>query len=74
MENNALLIFLSALIGLAVGIIVMIVVSKAGLNKDQQKANLLLKEAEEKADATVKQAVLDGRTQAHELKLSLIHI
>ena len=34
MENNALLIFLSALIGLAVGIIVMIVVSKAGLNKD----------------------------------------
>ena len=62
MENNALLIFLSALIGLAVGIIVMIVVSKAGLNKDQQKANLLLKEAEAKADATVKQAVLDGRT------------
>lgn len=70
MENNALLIFLSALIGLAVGIIVMIVVSKAGLNKDQQKANLLLKEAEAKADATVKQAVLDGRTQAHELKLA----
>lgn len=70
MENNALLIFLSALIGLAVGIIVMIVVSKAGLNKDQQKANLLLKEAEARADATVKQAVLDGRTQAHELKLA----
>ena len=70
MENNALLIFLSALIGLAVGIIVMIVVSKAGLNKDQQKANLLLTEAEAKADATVKQAVLDGRTQAHELKLA----
>ena len=68
--GNTLWIFLSALIGLAIGIVVMTMVSKAGLNKDQQKANLLLKEAETKADATVKQAVLDGRTQAHELKLA----
>ncbi len=68
--NNGVIIFLSGLTGLALGIIVMIVISKAGLNKDQQKANLLLKEAEAKADATVKQAVLDGRTQAHELKIA----
>lgn len=68
--NMITIIFLSVLAGLAVGVIVMIIISKAGLNKDQQKASLLLKEAEAKADATIKQAVLDGRTQAHELKLA----
>ena len=31
---------------------------------------MLLKEAETKADSMVKQAVLDGRTQAHELKIA----
>lgn len=68
--NNGVIIFLSGLTGLALGIIVMIVISKAGLNKDQQKANLMLKEAESKADSMVKQAVLDGRTQAYELKIA----
>lgn len=69
MEGNAV-IFLSALIGLIIGIGLMFIVSKIGLNKDQQKAKMLLKEADAKADATIKQAVLDGRTQAHELKLA----
>ena len=68
--NSTLIIFLSVLAGLAGGIVLMFAISKAGLNKDQQKASLLLKEAEAKADATVKQAVLDGRTQAHELKIA----
>ena len=68
--ENLVLIFLSVLAGLAIGIGIMITISKVGLNKDQQKAELLLKEADAKADATVKQAVLDGRTQAHELKIA----
>ena len=68
--NNLLIVSLSVLAGLMVGIAIMYAMSKAGLNKDQQKANLLLKDAETKADATIKQAVLDGRTQAHELKLA----
>lgn len=67
---NSMIIFLSVLTGLVVGIVIMVIISKAGLNKDQQKANLLLKEAEQKADSVVKQAVLDGRTQAHELKIA----
>ncbi len=70
MEGNAFIFFLSALIGLIIGIGLMFIISKIGLNKDQQKAKLLLKEADAKADATIKQAVLDGRTQAHELKLA----
>lgn len=68
--ENPLIIFLSVLTGLAVGIVIMVIISKAGLNKDQQKATMLLKDAESKADSVVKQAVLDGRTQAHELKIA----
>lgn len=68
--SEAVFIFLSGLTGLALGIIIMMALSKAGLNKNQQKAELLLKEAQSKADTTVKQAVLDGRTQAHELKIA----
>ena len=68
--NSTLIIFLSVLAGLAGGIVLMFAISKAGLNKDQQKASILLKEAETKADSIVKQAVLDGRTQAHELKIA----
>ena len=60
----------SGLAGLVLGILLMIVIAKAGLNKNQQKADLLLKEAASKADTVVKQAVLDGRTQAHELKIA----
>lgn len=57
------------LVGLVIGVGVMIVISKAGLNKDQQKAAQLLDQASIKADATIKQAILDGRTQVHELKI-----
>ena len=68
--DNPLIIFLSVLTGLAIGVVIIVIISKAGLNKDQQKASMLLKEAETKADSMVKQAVLDGRTQAHELKIA----
>lgn len=70
MDSSLIIIFLSGLAGLAIGVIIMIVLSKAGLNKDQQKASLLLKETEAKADTIVKQAILDGRTQTHELKIA----
>lgn len=60
----------SGLAGLVLGILLMLIIAKAGLNKNQQKADLLLKEAQSKAETVVKQAVLDGRTQAHELKIA----
>lgn len=61
---------LSGMIGLALGIIVMLVLARAGLNRDQQKASEILKDAKLKADNIVKQAILDGRTQTHELKIA----
>lgn len=62
-------IIISSGIGLVIGIVLMIGYSKAGLNKNQQRAQQILREAETEADAKIKEAVLDGKTQAHELRV-----
>lgn len=62
-------IIFSLIGGALIGVIVMILISRAGLNRDKQKAKLILDEAENKAKNTVKQAVLDGKTQVYDLKL-----
>lgn len=67
--NTFIIISLSGIAGILVGILVMTAISRAGLNKNQQKAEQILKEAEIEADAKIKQAVLDGKTQAHELRV-----
>lgn len=67
--QNVVIIFLSLIAGLAIGILFMYLISKAGLNKDQQKAEKILRDAQIEADAKIKQAVLDGKTQAHELRV-----
>lgn len=68
--ENLLPILLSVLAGLVCGIAIMVVISKAGLNKDKIKAEKILQEAAVEADSKIKQAVLDGKTQAHELKIA----
>ena len=55
--------------GFALGVILMVIISKLGLNRDQQKAKLILDEANIKADAALRQAQLDAKTQAYDLKL-----
>ncbi len=64
-----LFIVLSGVAGLVVGAGAMMGASKAGLNKNQQKAEQILKEAQNEAESRIKQAVLDGKTQAHDLKV-----
>ncbi|MCF0246811.1 MAG: ribonuclease Y [Ileibacterium sp.] len=64
-----LIIVLSGIIGLAIGVAGMTMYTKAGLNKDQQKAEQILAKAQSDAEAKVKQAVLDGKTQVHEMKV-----
>ena len=66
---DVLWIVLSGVAGLAVGSGCMVGISKAGLNKNQQKAEQILKEAQNEAESRVKQAVLDGKTQAHDLRV-----
>ena len=70
MPKDILFSVLTGISGFALGLIVMVLVSKLGLNRDQQKASLLISEATNKADNLVRQAVLEGKTQAYELKLA----
>lgn len=64
-------ILLSLLTGLIIGMLVMVLASKIGFNKNQRKAKEILHEAEQKADSLVKQAVLEGKTQSHEIKIQI---
>lgn len=68
--DNITTILLSSVVGLLVGIIIMIVISKMGLNKSKHEAELAIKEAQNKAETIVKQAEIDGRTQTHEMKIN----
>ena len=57
-------------VGLVLGIAIMWLIGKIGLNKNQQKADLIIKEAQIEADNVKRQAVLDGKNQSYELKLA----
>ena len=69
MENFNITSVLLVLVGLAFGIIVMLIYNASSLNKAKAKANNVLEEANLQAKNTLKQAVLDGKTQVYELKL-----
>ncbi len=60
----------ASIISIALGVAIMVVAAKLGLNRDQQKAKLIMDEAAIKAENTVRQAILDGKTQVYELKLA----
>lgn len=70
MNLNLTSILLGLAVGLLIGVITMVVVSKIGLNKDQQKADLIIKEANLKAENLVKQGTLEGKSITHEMKLA----
>jgi len=57
------------IVGLVLGIGAMIVASQLGFNKAKQKSTVLIEEANSKAEHIERQAVLDGKTQAYELKV-----
>ena len=63
-------ILLSSVIGVIIGILIMVIAGKMGLTKSKHQAKLTIQEAESKSDNIVKQAVLEGKTQAHEMKLN----
>lgn len=67
---NLGMILLSGVIGVIAGVIIMVIIEKMGLTKSKHLAKLTIQEAESKADNIVKQAVLEGKTQAHEMKLN----
>ena len=70
MNEEMLLSILFGSIGLVIGMVIMLILSKLGLNKNQQKAGLIIKEAQIEAENARRQAVIDGKNQAYELKLA----
>ena len=69
MPQQILNFILYCSVGIFIGIIIMVIVSKMGLNKNQQKAELIIKEANIEAENVKRQAVLDGKNAAYDLKL-----
>ncbi|MBR5048465.1 MAG: ribonuclease Y [Erysipelotrichaceae bacterium] len=61
---------LCGIVGILAGIVIMMIISRLGLNKNQEKASLILKEANFEAESIKRQAVLDGKNSAYELKLA----
>lgn len=70
MFNSMPSILLSCGAGLLIGIAIMVIISKVGLNRDQQKAEMILKEANLKAENLIKQGTLEGKSVTHEMKLA----
>ena len=69
MDEFNLTSVLLVIIGLIIGAVIVLIYNKTSLNSAKVKANKVLEEAESKAKNVVNQAVLEGKTQAHDLKL-----
>ncbi|MBQ2478230.1 MAG: ribonuclease Y [Erysipelotrichales bacterium] len=62
--------FVWVLLGVLIGVGIMLTLSKMGLEKHRQEADLILKKANDDADSMRRQAAIDGKNQAYELKLA----
>lgn len=63
-------ILIGALVGLIIGVIVFYIIDNIKINSTKAKAKKILDDAQDEAKNTIKQAVLDGKTQVYDLKLS----
>lgn len=61
---------LSAVVVFVVMILAMIIINKRGLNRSLEQSHSLIREAEEKAEMISRQAQLEAKTQAYEIKLN----
>ncbi len=55
--------------GVIIGVVIMIIAGKMGLDQAKEKSQNILEEANSKAEAAVRQANLDGKQQVYEMKL-----
>lgn len=70
MEDIILYSVLSAVVVFVVMILAMIIINKRGLNRSLEQSHSLINEAEEKAEMISRQAQLEAKTQAYEIKLN----
>lgn len=57
-------------IGVIVGLAIYTIFTKLGFNKSKQEAENLIRDAKSKSENIIRKAVLDGKTQVHELKVA----
>ena len=62
--NNVLFLLIGAVAGFVIGLIVMKVTGKQGLDSSKAQAESILKEANSKAETIIRQADLDGKQAA----------
>lgn len=67
--DNVILTFLSYVLAIAVGMIVMKLIHSLNISKANVSAAKIIEDANSKADNLIKEAILDGKNQAYELKL-----
>ncbi|MBQ1506226.1 MAG: ribonuclease Y [Erysipelotrichales bacterium] len=70
MFDKPLPFFVWILLGVLIGVVIMLTLSKMGLERNRQEAELVLKKANDDADSMRRQAAIDGKNQAYELKLA----
>ncbi len=60
---------LAVFVGIVVGVVIMIIVGKAGLDRARVEAKSILEESKSQAENEKRQANLDGKQQVYEMKL-----
>ena len=61
-------ILIGAIVGLILGVIVFSIVDSIKINSTKAKAKKIIDDAQDEAKNTLKQAVLDGKTQVYDFK------
>ncbi len=67
--NSIGMTILAVFVGIIVGVIIMIIAGKAGLDRARSEAKSILEESKSQAENEKRQADLDGKQQVYEMKL-----
>ncbi len=59
----------AGIVGIVIGVGIMVLAGKAGLDRAKEKSRDILDEANSKAETAIRQANLDGKQQVYEMKL-----
>ena len=67
--NSIVIPILACLVGVVIGVIIMMIASRNGLDAARVQAEALLDESKVKAENVIRQATLDGKQQVYDMKL-----
>ena len=67
--SNPIFVLFAGLVGVAIGVVIMLIAGKMGLDRSKEKSQDILDEAKSKAETMIRQASLDGKQQVYEMKL-----